>query len=309
MDEWQAMAASLAAAIDVEPTEQRVERSSKAAKTSTLAWTQRRLHIFYCVVLRQVFEWCALSDFFLSDDFFYDYCGKKICDYALTSGAFTKPSKPYSVPIAVCKCWLREVQRRVRAHPLRMDYDMRVLKHEGIMHGADIGGVNLAGDTVVFPSLCCWGRKMHAMYKQEGGESAVQAAHRGVELCLTRKHALLFEKMLNFRRSETLGKITGVGSVTDKCVIQFRELQVIGNGVLDYYALKDMQGTVRVQECEKGIVFYTPKQHMMSWQGLKCLQATSTMRNEIWDLSNTSEEESVQMFYNANNPVAQFPLS
>lgn len=300
VDEWKAMAASLAAAIDVEPSEENVERPQKLVKKSTLKWTDRRLHVFYCVVLRQVFEWCALSDFFLDDDLFFDYRGKKIFD--VHNRPFTKPSKPFFMTIAVCKAWLREVQLRVRACPLRMNYDMRVLKCSGIMQEARVG-LTIQGDSLVCPRLCRWGKQMLALYETKGGESAIQATHRGVELCFTREHAFLYEKMLNFCQSKALGKITGLDSMAEQPFVQFRKLQVIGNGVLDYYDMKRMQDFVRVRECEDGIVFYAPQAHMKSWSGLESRQVTCSLSNRIVELTNMDENKSTHAFYMANNKL------
>lgn len=148
---------------------------------TTAKW-QRLHHILFTVILPTVFEWCALSDFFLPDELFYK---KK------SRGG--RSEEVHSVAREVCSEWFALVYRRVHAHPLRADYDVRLLD-------TDTGGIMVDSQ----PMLHMWSTNIHLEYLEQGGESLTEAYERGVELVVTQTHMELYEKSGQFKRCEEL---------------------------------------------------------------------------------------------------------
>jgi len=207
--------------------------------SGALQWTGRMHHIFFAVVLPLVFEWCPLSDFFLADELFYHYHRMYIernrC-LTMSPPRFTLwIFKGCSVARAVCKDWFAAVYTRLAAHPLRADYDVRLLR-------SDTGGIMTDVSCLLNdfdqPVLNMWSTGYQSKYLAAGGTSVTKAYYSGVELNITQAHLELYEKWCRFLRCRALQDIfksvlPGASLPTGLQVIQMRRVQIVGhpNGV------------------------------------------------------------------------------
>lgn len=163
---------------------------SKRARVSAepLRWSDRRHHVFYTIVLPTVFEWCALSDFFMPDELFHAYPEKH--------DGRTTTRGPFSVAHAVCKDWFVVLYKRIMAHLLRADYDLRVLRN-------DTGGI--LKDNYVM--MWGWDASLQQKYLEHGGAPLAKEYQRGVEVSLTVQHVLLFKKWHEFLNCRALHRL------------------------------------------------------------------------------------------------------
>lgn len=145
-------------------------------------------HVFFTLVLPTVFEWCALSDFFMPDEMFHAY-PKEENGSVVTRG-------PFSVAHAVCKEWFAALYKRIVAHSLRADYDMRVLR-------------NNTGGILKYKHAMVWGLTPTAQqrYLARGGTSLADAYDSGVELILTAQHVKLFARRKLFLKRRELQRL------------------------------------------------------------------------------------------------------
>jgi len=178
-------------------------------------------HIFFTLVLPTVFEWCALSDFFMPDELFHAYPEEK-------NGCVTTRG-PFSVAHAVCKDWFVVLYKRILAHRLRADYDMRVLRN-------NTGGMLKRGHVMVF----AWCHHTLERYLCYGGTPLHKAYNSGVELVMTMQHFKLYSRWKVFLTHRGLQRIfnsmmsgyTGMRASTavqkaaqeGRFLIKFREL-------------------------------------------------------------------------------------
>lgn len=191
------------------------QTSAPAATPAPLQWTGQMHHIFFTVVLPTVFEWCALSDFFMPDELFHTY-RQEANGSATTRG-------PFSVAHAVCKDWFAALYMRVYAHPFRVDYDMRLLRSNtgGIMHNGQV-------------MLRMWKTADQLQYLRHGGTPVSEAYKSGVELYYTTKHNLLYKKLFTFLRCQALQVISEPALLSllplEDCLptIQMRRVQIQG---------------------------------------------------------------------------------
>ena len=167
-------------------------------------------HIFFTLVLPTVFEWCALSDFFMPDELFHAYPEEK-------NGCVTTRG-PFSVAHAVCKDWFVVLYKRILAHRLRADYDMRVLRN-------NTGGI-LKDNHVMVRG---WSSEMHFWYSLDGGVPLDKAYNSGVELVMTMQHFKLYSKW--------------------KVFLQHRGLQRIFNSMMSSY--RGMRASTMVQKAAR----------------------------------------------------------
>lgn len=183
--------------LDLEPMTEvdgkaRVKRQkvvpANALSATPPAMTERAHHIFFTVVLPVVFEWCALSDFFMPDELFHAYPEEK-------NGCVTTRG-PFSVAHAVCKEWFVVLYKRILAHCLRADYDMRLLR-------------NNTGGILKYNHAMVWGLSptSRQRYLAQGGTPLDKAYNSGVELILTTRHVNLFEKRKLFLKHRGLQRL------------------------------------------------------------------------------------------------------
>jgi hypothetical protein len=172
-------------------------------------------------LLPTVFEWCALSDFFMPDALFHAYTEKK-------NGCVTTRGR-FSVAHAVCKDWFVVLYKRILAHCLRADYDMRVLRN-------NTGGI-LKDNHVMVRG---WRPDSKFGYLYHGGLPFHKAYNSGVELVMTMQHFKLYAKWKVFLKHRGLQRIfnskmsgyTGMRASTmvqtaaqkGRFLIKFREL-------------------------------------------------------------------------------------
>jgi hypothetical protein len=163
---------------------------SKRARLSaaTLRWSGRKHHVFYTIVLPTVFEWCALSDFFMPDEMFHAYPEEH-------NGRVTTRG-PFLVAHAVCKDWFVVLYKRIMAHRLRADYDVRVLR-------SNTGGIVKGNHVMVWG----WDAFLQQKYLERGGVPLAEEYQRGVELTLTVQHMLLFKKWHMFLHCRALHRL------------------------------------------------------------------------------------------------------
>lgn len=225
---------------------------------TTAKW-QRIHHLLFTVVLPTVFEWCALSDFFLPDDWFY----KK-------NSRGERSGQAYSVAREVCSEWFALVYRRVHAHPLRADYDVRLLDN-------DSGGIMVDSQ----PMLHMWKTNAHLEYLEHGGESLAEAYERGVELVVTQTHMELYEKSGRFKRCEELFLLfensRDYRTPLKKCrhTIRLRDVQIFGHSWEAPRMTKDgtlsllpsnfcakMEGNVGL---EASTIYVQPRRNVIEW--------------------------------------------
>ena len=145
-------------------------------------------HVFFTLGLPTGFEWCALSDFFMPDEMFHAY-PKEENGSVVTRG-------PFSVAHAVCKEWFAALYKRIVAHSLRADYDMRVLR-------------NNTGGILKYKHAMVWGLTPTAQqrYLARGGTSLADAYDSGVELILTAQHVKLFARRKLFLKRRELQRL------------------------------------------------------------------------------------------------------
>ena len=164
------------------------QTSAPGATPAPLQWTGRKHNIFFAVLLPTVFEWCALSDFFMPDALFHAYPEEK-------NGCVTTRGR-FSVAHAVCKDWFVVLYKRILAHCLRADYDMRVLR-------------NNTGGILKYNHAMVWGLTptSRQKYLTQGGTPLADAYNSGVELILTTQHVKLFAKLKLFLKRRGLQRL------------------------------------------------------------------------------------------------------
>lgn len=163
-------------------------KSAPAATPAPLRWTGQMHHIFFTLVLPTVFEWCALSDFFMPDELFHAYPEEK--------NGCVSTRGPFSVAHAVCKDWFVVLYKRLLAHCLRADYDMRVLRN-------NTGGMLKRGHVMVFD----WCHVTLERYLCYGGTQLHKAYISGVELVMTTQHIKLCAKWKLFLNHRGLHRL------------------------------------------------------------------------------------------------------
>ena len=194
--------------------------TSKRTRLPAVQWSDRMHHVFYTIVLPTVFEWCALSDFFMPDELFHAYAKEK-------NGCITTRG-PFSVAHAVCKDWFAALYKRIAAHHLRLNFDMRVLQN-------DTGGI-LKDNHVMVRN---WSTASLHNYLKKGGTPLADAYSSGVELIMTIEHLLLHEKKDSFL--DTAIRILKPKNPTYDLIdnyMELRRVQIINHCVsreLNYY--------------------------------------------------------------------------
>lgn len=228
--------------------------AGKRVALTSAEW-QRFHHILFTVVLPTVFEWCALSDFFLPDDRFY------------------KKNSSFAVAREVCSKWFALVYRRVHAHPLRADYDVRLLNNNS-------GGIMVDSQ----PMLHMWSTNIHLDYLEQGGESLTEAYERGVELVVTQAHMELYEKSGRFKRCEELFLLfensRDYRTPLKKCrhTIRLRDVQIFGHSwevprmtkdgtlsLLPSHFCAKMEGNVGL---EASTIYVQPRRICTDWESV-----------------------------------------
>ena len=209
--------------LDLEPMSEADDRArAKRLKpgTTTLvtppAMTDQMLHVFFTVVLPTVFEWCALSDFFMPDEVFHDYLEEST---VIIDGSYflqTRKRAPFSVARAVCKDWFAVLYKRVYRHPMRMDYDVRLLRSNtgGIMHNGQV-------------MLRMWTTTKQLEYLESGGTSVAEAYESGVELNCTHVHYSLIRKFEAFLGCEALRDLAKSTLPWYTPHVQLRRIQIV----------------------------------------------------------------------------------